>query len=100
MLRYKAVCAGSRLIEVDAYDTSQDCSGCGTKVPKALSDRLHECARCGLVIDRDLNAAKNILYRAGVGPGLLNVVDCGMRAGGNLVVRGAENCAGINETLH
>jgi putative transposase len=100
MLRYKAECAGSRLIEVDPYDTSQDCSGCGTKVPKALGDRLHECASCGLVIDRDLNAARNILHRAGVGPGLLNVAGCGMRAGGNLDGDGVQNCTAIYETLH
>ena len=84
MLRYKAECAGSRLIEVDADFTSQECSGCGTLVPKKLSDRLHECDSCGLRIDRDLNAARNILARAGVSPGLRNVAGCGMRAGGNL----------------
>ena len=84
MLRYKAECAGSRLIEVDADDTSQECSGCGTRVPKKLGDRLHECGNCGLAIDRDLNAARNILDRAGVSPGLRNVAGCGMRAGRNL----------------
>ena len=84
ILRYKAVCAGSRLIEVYPYDTSQDCSGCGARVPKTLRDRWHHCPQCGLLIDRDLNAARNILDRAGVGPGLLNVADYGMRAGGNL----------------
>ena len=94
-----ARCAGSRLIEVDPYDTSQDCSGCGMKVPKELRDRLHECTDCGLVIDRDLNAARNILHRAGVGPGLLNVAGYGMRAGGNLV-GGVQRCTAIYETLH
>ena len=84
MLRYKAEYAGSRLIEVDPDDTSQECSGCGTRVPKKLADRLHECGRCGLRIDRDLNAARNILDRAGVSPGLRNVAGCGMRAGGSL----------------
>ena len=73
MLRYKAECAGSRLVEVDSDDTSQDCSSCGTRVPKKLSDRRHDCPTCGLVIDRDLNAARNILNRAGVGPSLRNV---------------------------
>jgi putative transposase len=73
MLRYKAECAGGRLIEVDSYSSSQDCSGCGIKVPKKLGDRWHECPRCGLFLDRDLNAARNILDRAGVGPGLRNV---------------------------
>ena len=83
-LRYKAARAGTRLIEVDPRNTSQDCSGCGARVPKDLGDRQHECPRCGLSIDRDLNAARNILNRAGVGPGLRNVAGCGMRAGGNL----------------
>ena len=75
MLRYKAAWAGARLIEVDPDDTSQDCSGCGVKVPKGLRDRLHECPACGLSLDRDLNAARNILNRAGCGPGLRNVAD-------------------------
>jgi putative transposase len=83
-LRYKAAKAGTRLIEVDPRNTSQDCSGCGAKVLKELGDRQHECPHCGLSIDRDLNAARNILHRAGVGPGLRNVAGCGMRAGGNL----------------
>jgi putative transposase len=83
-LRYKAAKAGTRLIEVDPRNTSQDCSECGARVPKKLGDRQHECPHCGLSIDRDLNAARNILYRAGVGPGLRNVAGCGMRAGGNL----------------
>jgi len=100
ILRYKAAWAGSRLIEVDPYDTSQDCSGCGTKVPKSLADRWHECENCGLAMDRDLNAARNILHRAGVGPGLRNVAGCGMRAGGNLDGDGARIRAAIYETLH
>jgi putative transposase len=84
MLRYKAECAGSRVIEVDCRGSSQDCSSCGTRVSKEFRQRIHECPSCGLVIDRDLNAARNVLNRAGVGPSLLNVAGCGMRAGGNL----------------
>jgi putative transposase len=84
MLTYKAAKAGTRLIKVDPYNTSQECSGCGVKVPKELGDRSHDCPQCGLSIDRDLNAARNILKRAGVGPGLRNVAGCGMRAGENL----------------
>ncbi len=41
--------------------TSQDCSGCGRRVRKSLSVRTHRCAHCGLVLDRDHNAARNIL---------------------------------------
>ena len=85
MLRYKAARAGARLIEVDPRNTTQDCSGCGIKVPKELGDRHHVCPHCGLSIDRDLNAARNILHRAGADPGLRNVAgNCGMRAGRNL----------------
>ncbi|HXN15124.1 MAG TPA: transposase [Usitatibacter sp.] len=73
MLAYKAARAGCHLVEVDPRNTSQDCSGCGARVPKDLSVRRHECTHCGLAIDRDLNAACNILSRAGVGPGLRNV---------------------------
>ena len=83
-LAYKAVKAGARLVEVDPRDSSQDCSGCGTKVPKTLRERWHNCPCCGCSVDRDLNAARNILIRAGVRPGLRNVADLGMRAGGNL----------------
>ena len=84
MLRYKAEKAGMRLIEVEPQNTTQDCSRCGIRVPKNLATRRHVCPACGLSMDRDLNAAVNILNRAGVGPGLHNVADCGMRAGESL----------------
>jgi len=41
--------------------TSQDCSGCGARVRISLSVRTHRCPHCGLVLDRDHNAAVNIL---------------------------------------
>src|SRR5215467_13409150 len=49
------------VIAVPPQFTSQDCSGCGTRVKKSLSVRTHICPTCGLVLDRDENAAKNIL---------------------------------------
>jgi len=64
ILEYKAACAGKRVIAIPAMYTSQDCSGCGERVPKSLSIRTHVCPSCGLVMDRDENAAVNIL-RAG-----------------------------------
>jgi putative transposase len=46
--------------------TSQLCSGCGELVPKDLAERIHVCPHCGLVLDRDVNAARVIL-RKGIG---------------------------------
>ena len=60
-LSYKAESAGRLFVLVNPAYTSQMCSGCGTIVPKDLSERIHNCPKCGLVMDRDLNAAKNIL---------------------------------------
>lgn len=84
LLRYKAEKAGALLVEVDPRNSSQDCSDCGMRVPKGLGERTHDCPHCGLSIDRDLNAARNVLHRAGVRPGSRNVADYGKRASGNL----------------
>lgn len=64
MLDYKLTARGGRLVRVPAGGTSQACSGCGAHVPKALSERWHDCPRCGLSLDRDKNAAINIYHRA------------------------------------
>jgi len=61
---YKVEETGSRLVAVDPRGTSQFCSGCGCRVQKDLSVRVHRCPECGVVLDRDENAALNILYRA------------------------------------
>ena len=58
---YKAESAGSRVILVDPRNTSKMCSRCGLLVEKSLADRVHNCPNCGLSMDRDLNAAINIL---------------------------------------
>ena len=60
---YKAERRGGRVILVQPSGTSQECSGCGKSVEKALSERTHSCPFCGLVLDRDVNAARNILAR-------------------------------------
>ena len=49
---------------VNPKNTSQDCSNCGEKVEKELNIRTLSCPHCGVVIDRDLNAAINIKNRA------------------------------------
>jgi putative transposase len=70
----RAACAGRQVFAVPPAYTSQDCSGvlgvladgsrCLQRVAKSLSVRTHVCSSCGLVLDRDLNAAQNI-RRAG-----------------------------------
>jgi putative transposase len=62
ILEGKAAYAGRRVLAVPAQYTSQDCSGCGTRIPKSLSMRTHVCMSCGLVLDRDENAARNIQW--------------------------------------
>jgi putative transposase len=57
----KAASAGRHVVLVNPYNTSQLCSGCGALVPKPLEERTHRCPACGLVLDRDHNAALNIL---------------------------------------
>ncbi|MCY7278812.1 MAG: transposase [Phormidesmis sp. CAN_BIN44] len=64
ILSIKAERAGLLAIAVNPNGTSQNCSGCGTKVPKTLSDRLHVCPECELTLDRDHNAAINIKHLA------------------------------------
>jgi putative transposase len=58
---YKAERRGGRVIVVSPSGTSQKCSRCGEMVPKSLSERVHRCLKCGLTLDRDINAARNIL---------------------------------------
>lgn len=61
LLDYKAVEAGVEVVAVNPRNTSQVCSDCGSIVLKDLSVRLHVCPDCGLTLDRDVNAAKNVL---------------------------------------
>jgi putative transposase len=58
MLDYKTM-----LVEVRPKNTTIDCSRCGNRVPKTLAVRVHKCNKCGLVLDRDHNAAINILKK-------------------------------------
>lgn len=60
-IQYKAEDAGRECMLVDPRNTSKRCSRCGTLVEKDLSVRIHSCPVCGLTIDRDENAAINIL---------------------------------------
>lgn len=68
-IMYKAERVGRTAIAVDPRNTSQACSGCGEIVSKDLSVRVHSCPNCGLILDRDHNAALNILARGLAGLG-------------------------------
>lgn len=68
MLEYKCPEVGGVLVAVNPKGTSQICYKCGHVEKKKLSQRVHKCSNCGVKLDRDLNAAKNVLKlaRAGV----------------------------------
>jgi putative transposase len=65
-VQYKAAWSGSEVMLADQwYPSSKRCSGCGeVKDELDLSEREYECDCCGLVIDRDLNAARNLAQLA------------------------------------
>jgi putative transposase len=65
MVSVKAAWAGRTVILVDPFKTSQICSQCHKEGPhKDLAERVHSCVHCGVVLDRDINAAINILRAA------------------------------------
>jgi putative transposase len=71
VLKGKAENAGRGFEEVTAKGTSQRCSACSKVVRKSLSVRVHQCPYCGLSLDRDVNAALNIIHLARTGPSAL-----------------------------
>src|ERR1700754_1345400 len=77
MLGYKTAREGGTLIVADRwYPSSKKCSGCGTvKAKLSLADRVYQCDSCGLVMDRDVNAARNLLSLAASGAESINA--CG-----------------------
>ena len=64
ILKFKCYEFERLFVEVNPKNTSQKCSGCDSIVKKDLSVRIHDCSNCGLKLDRDHNAAINILKRA------------------------------------
>jgi len=68
ILSAKAASAGHEVTRVSPRFTSQKCHQCGEIVQKSLSVRTHSCPFCGFVADRDVNAAQNILSKAGAQP--------------------------------
>ncbi len=77
MLDYKTAWNGGRLVTADRwFPSSKTCSGCGTvKVKLPLSERTYRCDSCSLVLDRDVNAARNLLRLAASGAESINA--CG-----------------------
>lgn len=78
-LEYKTAWNGGRTVVVDRwFPSSKTCSGCGAvKAKLALSERSYVCMMCGMVLDRDVNAARNLALLgeamvAGSGPETVN----------------------------
>jgi putative transposase len=61
-LTYKSAWYGSGLVVADRwFPSSKTCSACGWRTPSLpLSARTFDCAQCGLIVDRDVNAARNL----------------------------------------
>ncbi|WP_433309059.1 IS607 family element RNA-guided endonuclease TnpB [Micromonospora sp. CA-269861] len=83
-LAYKTIWNGGRLALADRwYPSSKTCSDCGVaKTKLALSERTYTCTACGLILDRDLNAARNLAALA---------ADCGTAGSGPVAGRGANH---------
>ncbi len=72
LLTYKAAWAGRKFVAVNPAYTSQDCSQCGHRQSLSLSVRTYTCPCCGIILNRDLNASRNIvgvgLHTLGLAP--------------------------------
>ncbi|HTJ34985.1 MAG TPA: IS607 family element RNA-guided endonuclease TnpB, partial [Dactylosporangium sp.] len=105
-LAYKASWNGGRLLVADRwYPSSKTCSGCGAvKTKLALSEREYQCGTCGLVIDRDRNAARNLaalaaVYdTAGSGPVAGRGADQKTRPSGQVAVKRQPGTASAGQT--
>jgi len=62
-LEYKAGVCGKLVHIVDAHNTTKTCSNCGNVQHMSLSDRVYSCKKCECILDRDLNAGKNVLLK-------------------------------------
>jgi IS605 OrfB family transposase len=94
-LAYRTLWNGGRLLVADRwYPSSKTCSACGAaKTKLALSERTYTCTTCGLIMDRDLNAARNLAAlaaqadTAGSGPAAGRGADRKARPGGPVAVK-------------
>jgi putative transposase len=105
-LTYKTGWNGGRLLVADRwYPSSKTCSACGTvKTKLALHEREYDCETCGLVIDRDRNAALNLAAlaaqfdTAGSGPVAARGADQKTRARGQVAVKREPGTASAGQT--
>jgi putative transposase len=84
-LNYKTCWQGGQLIVADRFfPSSKTCSACGmVKAKLSLDERVFTCEECGLVIDRDVNAARNLLMLAVSGTERVNACGAEVRPGGD-----------------
>ena len=105
-LAYKTSWNGGRLLVADRwYPSSKTCSGCGAARAKlALSERIYTCQACGLVMDRDRNAAANLAAlaaefdTAGSGPVAARGADHKTRVRGQVAVKREPGTASAGQT--
>jgi IS605 OrfB family transposase len=105
-LKYKTGWNGGRLLVADRwYPSSKTCSGCGAaKAKLALHEREYHCEACGLVIDRDLNAALNLAAlaaefdTAGSGPVAARGADQKTRVRGQVAVKREPGTTPVGQT--
>ena len=63
-LQYKCYLSGVKYTEIDEYCTSKCCSVCGYFKKNLGPSKIYACDKCDQIIDRDLNASKNILLKS------------------------------------
>ncbi|PWR08097.1 transposase [Micromonospora sicca] len=105
-LAYKTGWSGGRLVVADRwYPSSKTCSGCGAvKTKLTLSERTYICTVCGLTLDRDVNAARNLaalaaeVNTAGSGPVAGRGADRKTRRGGPVAVKRQPGIASASKT--
>jgi putative transposase len=102
MLSYKTSWNSGRLIVADRwFPSSKTCSGCGAvKAKLTLSERTYMCEFCGLVLDRDVNAAANLLNLAASGAESINACGGTVRPGlaGRVLVKQEPGTAQAGQT--
>ena len=102
MLAYKTTWNGGALVTAGRfYPSSKTCSGCGAvKAKLALSERTYACTACGLVMDRDVNAARNLLKLAASGAESQNACGGTVRPGlaGHVLVKQEPGTAPAGKT--